>query len=62
MLIEQFQKVFSENTVKDNSLQKITDINSKLVVRKYERGCMYSQKKKTCSLGLNFGGKFVIKH
>ena len=45
MLIEQFQKVFHETTVKHNSLQKIIQINFKLVVGEYERECVHSRKK-----------------
>ena len=60
MLIDQFQRVFYETTVKPNSLLKIIHIHFKLVVQKYERGCMHSHKKH--SHDLKFDGEFVIKH
>ena len=42
--------------IKHNSLLKIIHINFKLVVRKYERGCVHSRKKHAVD------GEFVIKH
>ena len=44
----------------NNALLKI-HIIFKLVVRKYKRGCLHFLKK-TCSLGLDLDGEFVIKH
>ena len=41
ILIDQFQRVVYETTLKHNSLLKIIHINFKLVVQEYERMCAF---------------------